>query len=139
MLPQEMISCGLSWGMHGHVISFTGLRQRVEHSRLNLPTMLHFVYPMHLWESILLLTKIRVCGTRFGPLILPRKFGTSFGGLALTSSLPESIFNGGKYRLTRNVAFVDSRMRQQATSFGSVCLLGALGRMSEAKFRSLTL
>ena len=85
-----------------------------------------------------MLTRIRVYGTRFGPLILPRKFGISFGVLALTSSLPESIFNGGKYKSTRNVAFVDSRMRQQATSFGSVRLLGALGPMSEAKFKSLT-
>ena len=90
------------------------------------------------WGSILFLTRIRVCGTRFGPLILPRKFKTSFGMLALTSSLPESIFDGGKYRSTRNVAFVDNRMRQQATSFGSVCLLSALGLMSQAKFKSLT-
>ena len=47
---------------------------------------------MQPWGSILLLTMIRVCGTRFGPLILPQKFETSFGVLALTSSLPESIF-----------------------------------------------
>ena len=72
------------------------------------------------------------------PLILPRKFGTSFGVLALTSSLPESIFSGGKYRSTRNVAFVDNRMRQQAMFFGSVRLLSALGPMSQEKFKSLT-
>ena len=138
MLPQEMISCGLSLGTHGHGISSTGLRQRVEHSRSNPPTMLHFIFLMQPWGSILFLTRIRVCGTRFGPLILPRKFKTSFGMLALTSSLPESIFDGGKYRSTRNVAFVDNRMRQQATSFGSVCLLSALGLMSQAKFKSLT-
>ena len=138
MLPQEMISCELNLATHGHGISFTGLRQRVQHSRSNPPTMLHFVFPMQPWGSILLLTRIRVYGTRFGPLILPRKFGISFGVLALTSSLPESIFNGGKYRSTRNVAFVDSRMRQQATFFGSVRLLSALGPMSQEKFKSLT-
>ena len=81
---------------------------------------------------------IRVCGIRFGPLILPQKFETSFGVLALTSSLPESIFEVESIGRPRNVAFVDSRMRQQATSFGSVRLLGALGPMSEAKFKSLT-
>ena len=98
MLPQEMISCGLSLGTHRHGISSTGLRQRVEHSRSNPPTMLHFIFPIQPWGSILFLTRIRVCGTRFGPLILPRKFKTSFGMLALTFSLPELIFDGGKYR-----------------------------------------